>query len=61
MKQIFKEDLNKMLHMIAEAESLAFARFADGEASVLKKKAIYLSCQSRLEKILNRLLELENE
>ena len=31
------------------------------EASILKKKAIYLSCQGRLDKVLNRLLELENE
>jgi len=40
MKQLFKEDLNKMLHLIAEAESLAFARFADGEASVLKNLTV---------------------
>lgn len=31
------------------------------EANVLKNKSIYLSCQGRLGKILNRLLELENE
>lgn len=31
------------------------------EADILKRKSIYLSCQGRLEKILNRLLELDSQ
>lgn len=36
MKQMFREDLEEMLRLIAESDSLALARFADGEACVLQ-------------------------
>ena len=36
MKQLFREDLEEVLRLIVESNSLALARFADGEASVLK-------------------------
>jgi hypothetical protein len=36
MKQLFQEDLDEVLRLIVESDSLALARFADGEASVLK-------------------------
>lgn len=36
MKQLFREDLDEVLRLIAESDSLALARFADGEASILK-------------------------
>lgn len=36
MKQLFREDLDEVLRLIVESDSLALARFADGEASVLK-------------------------
>lgn len=36
MRQLFREDLDEVLRLIVESDSLALARFADGEASVLK-------------------------
>lgn len=36
MKQLFQEDFDEVLRLIVETNSLALARFADGEASVLK-------------------------
>jgi hypothetical protein len=36
MRQLFQEDLEEVLCLIVESDSLALARFADGEASVLK-------------------------
>lgn len=36
MKQQFREDLEEVFRLIIESDSLALARFADGEASVLK-------------------------
>lgn len=36
MKQNFREDLEEVLRLMLESDSLALARFADGEASVLK-------------------------
>lgn len=40
MKQMFREDLDSVLNMISEADSMALARFADGEASVLKNMTV---------------------
>lgn len=36
MQQLFREDLDEVLRLIVESNSLALARFADGEASVIK-------------------------
>lgn len=36
MQQLFREDFDEVLRLIVETDSLALARFADGEASVLK-------------------------
>jgi hypothetical protein len=36
MRQLFKEDFDQTLSMIADSNSLALARYADGEASILK-------------------------
>lgn len=36
MRQLFQEDLDEIFRLIVESDSLALARFADGEASVLK-------------------------
>lgn len=40
MRQNFKDDFFEILRMIAESESLAFSRFADGEANILKNNTI---------------------
>ena len=45
-----KDDVSEMV-MIEKSD----------EAGSMMKKAMYLACQGRLEKILKRLLELENE
>lgn len=36
MRQLFREDLDEILRLIVESDSLALSRFADGEASILK-------------------------
>lgn len=36
MKQLFRDDLEEIFRLIVETKSLALARFADGEASILK-------------------------
>lgn len=40
MKQLFREDLDEVLRLIVESDSLALTRFADGEASVLKNMTV---------------------
>jgi len=40
MKQQFREDLDEVLRLIIESKSLALARYADGEASVLKNMTV---------------------
>jgi hypothetical protein len=40
MTQDFRGDLDRMLGMIVQCESLAFARYADGEAGVLRNRTI---------------------
>ncbi|HEV8644082.1 MAG TPA: hypothetical protein VGR01_00760 [Burkholderiales bacterium] len=40
MKRQFQEDLEEMFRLIIESDSLALARFADGEASVLKNTTV---------------------
>jgi hypothetical protein len=45
-----KDDVNEMVRIEKSPE-----------AGSMIKKAIYLACQGRLEKVLKRLLELENE
>jgi hypothetical protein len=40
MTQDFSGDFEEMMLLISQSDSLAFARFADGEASVLKNKTV---------------------
>jgi hypothetical protein len=40
IKQDFKDDFFEMMRLIAESDSLAFARAADGEANILKNNTI---------------------
>lgn len=40
MKQLFREDLDEVFRLIIESDSLALARFADGEASIIKNMTV---------------------
>ena len=40
MQQKFRDDFFEMMRRIVESESLAFSRFADGEANILKNRTI---------------------
>lgn len=40
MRQLFREDLEEVFKLIIESNSFALARFADGEASILKNMTV---------------------
>ncbi|MFQ5735691.1 MAG: hypothetical protein ACE5GY_02385 [Thermodesulfobacteriota bacterium] len=40
MRQMFREDLDEVLRLTVESDSFALARFADGEASVMKNMTV---------------------